>query len=273
MKALACVVSVAVEVSLLSRSPLSLAVALFVCFVIGLMMSRDSIDVRTTSPLQHLGLGHEPNSLGGSTRRPHPAAGPERTVRQAPTSSKPNLPPALKIDLSKAFLVDDTYHLELADGHVAVLTLNPRSNLIWSRCSTLRPPAAGAVAMNPEQARFGAVPRRTWPRLQGRLPSASIFKMVTAAALVEDHGFTSQSRSATAANPTKPLPEQISTRERGHLPDSRQAFGESINPVFSSLTYKHLDAAKLETRFKFLRRGHPLPYPHPTARCRFQETR
>jgi cell division protein FtsI/penicillin-binding protein 2 len=100
--------------------------------------------------------------------------------------------------------------------------------------------------------------------LQSTAPSASIFKIVTAAALL-DRGVTPRQKVCYQPNPDRPSTANIlGTDSKSECSDLATAFGRSTNPVFARLAHQHLSRLELQewaARFGY---NEPIPFALPT---------
>jgi peptidoglycan glycosyltransferase len=101
--------------------------------------------------------------------------------------------------------------------------------------------------------------------VEATAPAASVFKIVTASALVEQAGLTADHRECYSGGEQRLL-------ERDLIPDPKRdrwcttlagAMGRSINTVFARLASGHLKPAGLETMAKSMGFGAALPFDVP----------
>ena len=161
-----------------------------------------------------------------------------------------------RIALGRMTLVGDHYEVPLAGGRRARLTLDPRMQKEAHRILALsRAPMAAIVAMAPDGRILALAGRRQGPpsdesayELATKVwaPAASVFKLVTASALLQAgvapstpvcyHGGL---RSISASNL-----EDDPRRDR-QCEDLTFAVAESQNAIVAKLTHKFLDRTKL----------------------------
>lgn len=162
---------------------------------------------------------------------------------------------------------------DLSDGSTAVLSLDPGlQEHLTSMFARYEVPYGGLVALDPRTGRVlayvshsSAEPDGPDRVLEASPPTASVFKIITGAALVEAgvdpeapvcyHGGASR---LTASNL-----EDDPSRDR-RCASLSEAMGGSVNAVFAKLAVRHLDAPTLErfaTSFGF---GETLPFDVPT---------
>jgi penicillin-binding protein A len=172
---------------------------------------------------------------------------------------------------------------EVVDGKVtapltrgrAVLTVDPAlDGFIAKLLKRNEVPYAGVVAIEPESGRVlayvshsSAEPHGADRALDASAPAASVFKVVTASALIKE-GFP------PARNTCYHGGSRVLTM--GELVDNPRldtacaslagALGFSINTVFGKLALKHLDPRKLERQASAFGFGETLPFDVPTER-------
>jgi len=168
---------------------------------------------------------------------------------------------------------------DLGDGRKVIYTVDPRiqetmSELVRSHA----PPFASVVVMEPSTGRVLAmVDHASVEELKGEplslraeAPAASIFKIVSSAALLESGKVATDSPVCYSAGRSR-----ISLRhlrydpERDHTcKDLGQALAASANPVYARLSHRYLDSTDLQRaadRFGF---NHTLPFLWPVAASR-----
>jgi cell division protein FtsI/penicillin-binding protein 2 len=161
-----------------------------------------------------------------------------------------------------------------ADGAIARLTLDPDLQAAARAIlSAYHLPEAAIVAMDPET---GAVlayashvdhgPARDLI-VEAEAPAASVFKIVTASALVETAGLSPDTRQCYSGGEQRLLPSDLvddPLRDRWCV-TLAGAMGRSINAVFAKLAGKDLTPAKLEETARSLGFGSPLEFDAPVA--------
>ena len=183
----------------------------------------------------------------------------------APAARPPTLGP-IRFDPARG-----RYVAPYGDG-LAVLTLDPRLQRRLERTlaeqevpwgvTVLLDPRTGRVLAMAEHAQGD--PKARWLSLRARAPAASIFKIVTASALLEDgaspeepvcyHG--GQHRLAPA------LLADDARRDRSCL-SMAAAFGLSANVVFAKLAARALSPERLRAAAARLLFDAPIPFPAP----------
>lgn len=206
---------------------------------------------------------------GAQEREPLPAAAALRRDPRPETSGRsfPGLDPR------RHRVEDGVAVADLSDGSTALLSLDPgMQEHLSSMFERYEVPYGGLVALDPNTGRVlayvshsSAEPDGPDRVLESSPPTASVFKVITGAALVEAgvdpdapvcyHGGSSR---LTASNL-----EDDPSRDR-RCASLSEAMGGSINSVFAKLAVRHLDAPTLErfaTSFGF---GETLPFDVPT---------
>lgn len=152
-----------------------------------------------------------------------------------------------------------------------ILTLSPRlQGQLESLLEQYEVPAAGVVVMEPNTGKILAYVNHQREPLARDLvrsahaPAASVFKIVTAAALL-DRGISPATRicygggfQRLTASDLEDNPER--DRSCATLAD---AMGQSINTVFAKLAVRHLDVSKLSRYASAFGFGHQMPFDVP----------
>jgi penicillin-binding protein A len=184
----------------------------------------------------------------------------------AATPAPPHVP---GLDLLHVGLGDDGASAPAADGAVARLTLDPDLQAAaWSILAAYHLHEGAIVAMDPET---GAVlayashlehgPQRDLV-VEATAPAASLFKIVTASALIETAGLGVDTRQCYAGGEQRILPGDLvddALRDRWCV-TLAGAMGRSINAVFARLAEKHLTPQKLDETAHALGFGRALPF-------------
>ena len=177
------------------------------------------------------------------------------------TQAQPARPPlGTLIDLDRIERVDDHYEAPLKDGRRAVLTLDPDLQPLAEKLlNESRAPRAGIVVMAPDGRVLALAGRRTDEPSGGKegtfdwrlatdvwAPAASIFKLVTAAALVQQgvepeasvcyHGGV---RSVMESNLTD-------SKKDGRCEDLTYGVAHSQNAIMGKLAYQKLVPEQLD---------------------------
>jgi peptidoglycan glycosyltransferase len=224
-------------------------------------MARQGAQAQTASPLTPSLLLPQAQSPAGL---PLEAASPGQLA----------LPPVLGLDLLHIGMDDVGASAPAADGAVAKLTLDPDLQAAaWAILSTYHVPEAAIVAMDPETgailayaSRIDHGPARDLV-VEATAPAASVFKIVTASALVESAGLTVDTRQCYSGGEQKLLPSDLVDdpfRDKWCV-TLAGAMGRSINAVFAKLAEKHLTPTKLDETAHALGFGSPLAFDVPVA--------
>jgi penicillin-binding protein A len=182
--------------------------------------------------------------------------------------------PVPGLDLLHIGFGDDGASARASNGTVAHLTIDPDLQAAARAIlAAYRLPEAAIVAMDPET---GAVlayashvehgPARDLV-VEATAPAASVFKIVTASALVESAGLTAETRQCYSGGEQKILPSDLvddALRDRWCV-TLAGAMGRSINAVFARLAEKNLTPAKLEETAHALGFGEPLGFDVPVS--------
>ncbi|MCX5744007.1 MAG: penicillin-binding transpeptidase domain-containing protein, partial [Proteobacteria bacterium] len=185
------------------------------------------------------------------------------TAKLAPEPSVP--PPAPpkrlgeQLDLDHITRVGDHFEAPLADGRHAILTLDPDLQAVAEKLLVeARAPKGGIVAMSPDGRILALAGRRGNDDKGGaegtndfRLatdawaPSASVFKLVTASALVQA-GVDPDDKIAFHGGVRSVMESNLADDKRDNNSASL-AFGvaHSNNAILGKLAYQHLEPAKL----------------------------
>jgi cell division protein FtsI/penicillin-binding protein 2 len=205
--------------------------------------------------------------------RAHASLGDEdpAAMKVVPAKTTPPIaPPFAGLDLSRLTTSETEATVVLANKRVAHLTLDValqkvavatlRQHKLFEGVIVMMDPDTGAIlayASHSGRTRDLAV--------EAVAPSASVFKLVTAAALVEK-GATAQTRECFARSAEQRV--LASDLEVDPLRDKwcmslATAMGKSENAVFARLAHEKLDHASLETAARSLGWGEPLAFDVP----------
>jgi cell division protein FtsI/penicillin-binding protein 2 len=183
--------------------------------------------------------------------------------------------PTAPIRLDTLQRVGDSYFVATEDGGRAELTLDPR--IQEATDETLRVfqiPYAGAVVLSIPDGRVLAMVGRSAadPRLGAEelalhpwAPAASVFKVVSAAALVEVGGITGATRTCYHGGVSSVLPDNLVDMPAIDGACATLAFGigKSQNAILAKLASRHLTAeslARVGQQFAF---GQAIPFDLP----------
>lgn len=180
-------------------------------------------------------------------------------------------PPFAGLDLSHIAFDGTEPVAPLPNHRVAHLTIDARLQKI--AVATLKQhklPEASIVMMDPDTGAILAYASRSdHPRdlaIEATAPSASVFKLVTASALVEKDGATPQTRECFPRSAEQRV--VASDLIRDPLRDKwcmtlATAMGKSENAVFARMAHDHLDKASLENAARNLGYGAPIAFDVP----------
>ncbi len=182
------------------------------------------------------------------------------------------------LELSHLALGDDGATSPLPQGRTAKLTLDTRlqraaTNLMQQH----KLPEAAIVMVNPKNgevlvyaSHIEGAPARDFCA-EAKAPSASVFKVVTASALVERAGLSADTKQCYAGGGEQRLTlgdlEDNTARDRW-CPSLATALGKSTNTVFARLASKHLSAHDLESTAHALGYGEAPSFDVPVEASR-----
>jgi penicillin-binding protein A len=207
---------------------------------------------------------------------PAPAAIPSSPQVTSAPAAPARAPATLRLQDRGLDAASDRYVAPLGDGQ-AVLTLVPRvQQQIEKVLSDARVPWGAAVLLDPRTGRVLAMaehsqrePGARGLSLQARAPAASIFKIVTSAALLHRgfdpasevcyHGGQHRVRQVNLADDPR--------RDRRCLSLS-SALGHSANVVFAKLADRALNAELLRSEAERFLFNRPIPFPQPVETSR-----
>jgi len=197
-----------------------------------------------------------------------PSADDPSISRAAPREAGP--PPLDGLDLTRVAIDDDGATAPAAGKRVARLTLDP--DLQQTAAALMNAhhlPEASIVMIDPESGELvvyashveGGPPKDL--AAEATAPAASIFKMITGAALVRYAGLGPDTRECYAGGGEHGLHTSDLT------PDARRdrycvtlggAMGRSLNPVFARLAQRHLEAHQIEETAAAFGFGEKVPF-------------
>jgi cell division protein FtsI/penicillin-binding protein 2 len=214
----------------------------------------------------------------------HRASAVEAPAKAAPASSaaaskKPlpalaGPPPLSGIDIDKLVVRDDEVVAPAAAGRIAHLSIDP--NLQRAASKILRQysfPEAAVVVLETAGARVLAWashvekgPARDLC-VEASAPAASVFKIVTGAALVETAGLPPDVRQCYSGGESRITPLDLveDPRRDRWCATLGEAMGRSLNTVFARLALKNLTPADLAGMGGAFGFGDPVPFDVPVA--------
>jgi len=213
-----------------------------------------------------------------SLRSADPAEQPVRKLAPAPSAVVPQKPPEppeprlegldpLRIEERGERLVSP-----LPDDRAAELALDP---VLQRTARTLlaryRMPEAGIVVSEVKTGKilaYASFVRDDEPydvNVRARAPAASIFKVVTGAALVEKAGLRAETKQCYHGGRSRIVASELEDdpKRDNACATLAEAMGKSINVVFARLAQKHLAPADLLAMGGALGFGAPIPFPLP----------
>ena len=203
-----------------------------------------------------------------------PRGSPEE--RPAPRSARRN--PLEGFDPLAHRVEDGTAVSDLPGGRTAILSLDPGlQQAMEDVFDRYEVPYAGLVAMDPRSGRVLAyVSHSSADPAAGDLardagpPAASVFKLITAAALLEN-GVRSDARVCyRGGSSALSLAHLASDPSSSTCATLAEAIGRSINPVMASLADAHLDGAILGRYASAFGFGEALPFDAPTEASAYE---
>lgn len=205
---------------------------------------------------------------GAATQVPGETLGGPRVAEAATAARRaPELPRKLvgdaalagKLDLTKAELVDGRYEVPLPDGRRAVLTLDPELQAAAEKMLARAKAPRGAIVITGLDGRVLAYAgRRTEDPKGGKhgildpslantawAPAASIFKIATAAALVEQ-GVDPSAKVCYHGGVRSVMESNLADDRRDNrCADLAYGLAHSQNAIIAKLVHQHLEPAQL----------------------------
>ncbi len=194
----------------------------------------------------------------GSTESPWPPPGPPAAL--------------VGLDLSRIGIDDDGVTAPTGSRATARLTIDPAlQRTAVGMLTADRLPEAAVVMIDPESGHVlayashvqGGRPQDLCARASA--PAASVFKTVTAAALVDEAGLGPDTRQCYSGGEQRIMPINLiddAQRDRWCV-TLAGAMGRSINTVFARLAQKNLTPQTLTAKAKAFGFGEPLPFDAP----------
>jgi peptidoglycan glycosyltransferase len=173
------------------------------------------------------------------------------------------------LDLVHIGLGDDGATAPLDHGRTARLTVDPALEATaWEVMASRHIPESSIVLLDPQSGEVLVYashqeqgPLRDLPA-EARAPAASVFKIITASALVDDAGLGPDTRQCYSGGEERILPSDLidnPARDRWCV-TLGGAMGRSVNAVFARLASKHLDAVMLERAASHFGFGQSVPF-------------
>lgn len=192
-----------------------------------------------------------------------------RAARARASATTPRRADLAALDVRRATLREGHLVAPLEGGASAVLTIDPELQSFTERMfEQYEVPYASVVALDPDDGRVlayvshsSANPEAADLAIDATPPAASVFKVITGAALV-DHGVSPDTRvcyggGSSALSRFDIVDDPRRDRQCATLAD---AMGQSINAVFAKLALRHLSPGVLERYASAFAWGQGLPF-------------
>jgi penicillin-binding protein A len=194
--------------------------------------------------------------------------GPLARAARAPLGD-PRLPDLSGLSLLEAEIHGEHVTAPLSSGRVAELTLDPVvQHAVLGQMRYFKIPEAGVVMMDVRTGRllvYASQVKEGTPfdvNARASAPAASVFKVITGAALIERAALTADSRQCYHGGKSRILAEELEDNET--LDKScvtlGEAMGRSLNVVFGKLARKHLSAEDVVSFAGAFGFGAPVPF-------------
>ena len=201
-------------------------------------------------------------------------ASPPSAQRASTSVTRVVAPPFADVDVSRARAEAERLVVPRRDGTRAVLTVDPplqeHMQALFARYDV---PQGGLVAMDPKTGRVLAYVG--YERGKGRTtrivtdpspPAASVFKIITASALVDAGVSTSTSVCYGGGMRGLEAIDLVDSAKRDKwCANLGDALGYSINAVFAKLADRHIDAARMDQYVSAFGFGQRLPFDLPST--------
>lgn len=185
------------------------------------------------------------------------------------SEAKRQAPSLRGLDLTRQKLRPSRVTSPLPDGREAELTLEPDlQRAAMAQLKKYRAPEAGVVVMHPRTGRILAW--ASWVageekfdvNLRAEAPAASIFKVVTGAALVEKGGLGAKTEQCYHGGKSRITPDELieDPKRDKWCATLAMAMGRSLNVVFGRLAQKHLTPEELTGVAGGFGFGAPVPF-------------
>lgn len=192
-----------------------------------------------------------------------------KIVRPTVSNVGPSIPKLDGLDLMRMDLRPQRVMAPLGDTRTAELTLDPVvQRAARAQMQRYRMPEAGTVLMDVKTGRliayasFVAEGEPFDVNTRATAPAASVFKVVTGAALVEKAGLNAETEQCYHGGKSRIMPDELvdDPRRDRWCATVAIAMGRSLNVVFGRLAQKHLtpeDVTAMGGAFGF---GAPIPF-------------
>jgi peptidoglycan glycosyltransferase len=199
-----------------------------------------------------------------------PLNAPLRKIMHPGLAAEPVAVPKLDgIDLLRMDLRPQKVTAPLPEGRTAELTLDPVvQRAARAQMQRYRIPEAGTVLMDVKTGRllaYASYVAEGEPfdvNVRAGAPAASVFKVVTGAALVEKAGVTAETEQCYHGGKSRILPDELQDNPRRDrwCATVAIAMGRSLNVVFGRLAQKHLTPEDVTAMGGALGFGAPVPF-------------
>ena len=188
---------------------------------------------------------------------------------KAPEGSVPKLD---GLDLLRLDIRPQRVTAPLSDGRTAELTIDPvLQRAARAQMQRYRVPEAGVVVIGVRSGKVLAYAshvnqgERFDVNARAEAPAASVFKVVTGAALVERGGINAQTEQCYHGGKSRILPDELAEDPRRDrwCATVGMAMGRSLNVVFGRLAQKHLTPEDLTAMGGAFGFGAPVPFVVP----------
>ncbi|MEC7521346.1 MAG: penicillin-binding transpeptidase domain-containing protein [Myxococcota bacterium] len=240
-------------------------------------LSRRTLSIAGAVALVGVAIGFLSGPISADARRTPPAAdGATATAAPARSPARPAPPRGRTfpgLDPLQHRVEDGVTVADLTDGSTAILSLDPGLQAhVAEVYSSYEVPWGALVALDPRSGRVlayvshsSADPNAGDLVLDPGPPTASVFKVVTGAALI-DAGVQPDAPVCYHGGASRLMGHNLEddpSRDR-RCASLAEAMGGSINSVFGKLADRHLDAPTLQRYAHAFGFGHALPFDVPT---------
>jgi len=210
-----------------------------------------------------------------SKQKPAPAAKARTTPKPKTAERSPS--PVAGLDLTRIRIDDDGVTAPAAQGRVAHLSLDPDLQKTATRLlERYRIPEAAIVLMEVETgrtlvwaSRVESGPKRDLC-VEATAPAASVFKVVTGSALVEEAGLGPQTKQCYSGGQSRITAADLidDPRRDKWCASLSDAMGRSLNTVFARLALQHLTPKRLTATAKSYGFDEVIPFDVPVAKSK-----
>ncbi len=195
------------------------------------------------------------------------------------TSRAPVIPKLDGLDLLRTDIRPQRVTAPLSDGRTAELTLDPVvQRAARAQMQRYRVPEAGTVMIDVKTGKvlaYASYVAEGEPfdvNAKAQAPAASVFKVVTGAALVEKAGLSAETEQCYHGGKSRILPDELEDNPRRDrwCATVAIAMGRSLNVVFARLAQKHLTPEDLTTMGGALGFGASVPFAVPNEASKIQ---